>query len=251
MNHTWTIARRELRATLSTTTGWLVLTGVLVISGLLFVIRLEQYVVTMADQVVNPYASVHFTMTDELLAPWFGNLIVVWLLVCPALSMRLLSEEARQHTLELLVTAPVPSWAVVLGKFLGVFGFLVLTLAATAWMPVSLWFWGQPDPAAIIGGYLAMALLGGALLAIGMLASAFTENQVVALVLSFAATLCFWMVGWLDPDPTSVASQLSLGSHVQEMLHGGVRMSDLAYYLLVMAWCLFATHQRLEAYRYT
>jgi ABC-2 type transport system permease protein len=251
MRHVWTIARREVGATLHTTTGWLVLMGVQLIAGLLFLVRLDQYLVLMADQVGNPYAAYHMTLAEQLLAPWFGNLIVMLLLVCPALSMRLFAEEMRQHTLELLVTSPAPSWSIVLGKFLGVAGYLCLALGCTAWMPLTLLAWASPDPAAIVGGYLGMVLLGSAILAIGMLASSFTENQVVALVLGFAGTLCIWMVGWLDPDPTSWASQAALGSHVQDFLVGGFRLSDLAYYLLVIGWCLFATLQRVESYRYT
>ncbi len=244
------IAGRELRATLATTTGWLVATGYLLVAGVLWLGMLDHYIVTMADQINNPYAAYQMNLSDQLVAPWFGNLTVVLLVVCPALTMRLFAEEVRLGTLELLVTSPVSTVSVVVGKFLGVTAFLATVLAISTWLPLSVMVWGSPDPGVVFGGFLALLLMGASVLALGMLASAFTDSQVVALVLAFAASMCLWIVGWVDPDPTSLASQLSLSAHLQELLRGGLRLSDVTYYLCLIGWCLFATHQRVEAYRY-
>lgn len=251
MRHAWTVGRRELGAWLGGAGGWVVLAAWLAMAGVLWFIRLDQYTVAMADQVHNPYAGWHMNLTDQLLAPWFGTLTVLLLLICPALTMRLFAGEVRGHTLELLLSSPAPTAAIVVGKYLGALSFLGLLLTPTVWMPASLWLWGRPDPGAILGGYLGLLLFGGAALGLGLLASALTDSPVVALVLGFAATMCLYLVGWVDPDPTSLAAQLSLANHLHDLLRGGLRVSDVAYYLLLIAWCLFATHQRVEAHRYT
>lgn len=244
------IAARELRGTFETPTGWLVAAGYLGVAGTLWVSMVAHYVTVGRDQVYNPYSGLALNPTDHLVGPWLANLGVVLLVVCPAVSMRLYAEELRRHSMELLLSAPVSSAEVVLGKFAGAWGVVGLIVAATGWMPLSLAWWTPVDLGSLASGYLGLMLLAGALLALGSLASAMTDSPPVALVLTFAVSLCLWVAGWLDADPTSVASQISLSGHLQDLVVGGVRASDVSYYLLVMAWGLLATHQRVEAWRY-
>jgi ABC-2 type transport system permease protein len=117
-------------------------------------------------------------------------------------------------------------------------------------MPAVLAAWRAPDPGAVLAGYVTLALLGAAVTAVGVLASAFTDAQLVALVLAFAATIMLWIVGWVDPDPTSVPSRLSLSRHVQDGLRGALRLSDLTYFGALVGWCLLAAWQRVAAWRY-
>ena len=244
------IALRELRALLRTPTGWLVLTGFQLAAGLFWLALLDAYVVRSRDRIFDPYTAAQLDLTDHLVAPFFGNLTVLLLVVGPAVAMRSLAEERRQETIELLLASPVSGAEIVAGKFLGAWAFVLGAVATTTWMPLSLGLWRLPDPGALAAGYLALALLGAAVTAIGVLASAFTDAQLVALVLAFAATLALWIVGWVDPDPTSLASRLSLSRHVQDGLRGAVRLSDLAYFGALVGWCLLAAWQRVAAWRY-
>lgn len=245
------LAQRELRALLRTTTGWMVLTGVQLAAGFFWLALLDSYVVRSRDRLFDPYAAARLDFTDHLLAPFFGNLTVLLIVVGPAVAMRAFPEERRAHTVELLLASPVRAVEIVAGKFLGGLAFVLSALATTLWMPLSLGFWAGPDPGALVGGYLALALMASAVVAIGVLASALADTQVVAMVLAFAVTLALWIIGWVDPDPTSVASQLSLSRHVQEGVHGALRLSDLAYFGGLVGWCLFAAWQRVAAWRYT
>ncbi|MCB9682002.1 MAG: ABC transporter permease subunit [Alphaproteobacteria bacterium] len=244
------IAGRDLRALLHHATGWAVAAGFLLLAGVFWLALLDGYVVHGQEQLYDPYSSVQLSLTNHLLAPYFGNLTVLVLFVAPAVAMRSFADEVRAGTVALLATSPITAWQIVLGKYLGSLGYVLVLVAATLWMPLSLLAWTVPDPGAVVGGYLATVLLAATVVAIGTLVSATTEHPLVALVLTFALTLVLWIVGWVDPDPTSPIGQLSLAVHVQDMIHGALRRSDLSYFALLVGWCLFATWQRVLAWRY-
>lgn len=250
------IALRELRATLHTAVGWLVLTGFLLLTGFFWASMVSYYVLQGADLVSNPYASVQMNLSDHLLAPFFGNTIVVLMMVCPAIAMRLFAEEQRHHTLELLLSSPLRTHEIVAGKLLGALGFVGLMLLCTAHYPLSLWLWGAPDWGVVAGGYLVLLLVSAALLSVGMFFSAMTSNQIVALVAAFATTLALWVLSWAAGEGSggawaSLAEHLALSSHVEQMLRGGVLLSDLCYFAGFIGVFFLATHQRVDAHRWS
>jgi len=120
----------------------------------------------------------------------FGVVTILLLLISPALTMRLLAEESRTGTLELLLTAPVRDWSVVLGKFLGALGLYLVMMGLTLVYPVLLMMLGgNPDWGPIWSGYLGLILLGMSFLAVGLFASALTSNQMVSAVIAFVILL--------------------------------------------------------------
>ncbi len=244
------IAGRELRSTFSTTVGWLVLCGFLLLTGVFWTSQVGYYITESANLVYNPYGAATMTVNDYLLAPFFGNTLVVVLMVVPALAMRLFSEELRGRTMELLLTSPVSTLEIVLGKYLGALGFVVVMAACTTYAPLSLLYWTTPEWGVVAGGYLAVILLSAALLAMGMLASSLTDNQIVALIVGFSASLALYVIGWLGDGPDSWQSQLSVGTHLEDLMRGAVRLSDVTYYLAFIAFFVFATHQRVESWRW-
>jgi ABC-2 type transport system permease protein len=244
------IAWRELRALYATPIGWLVTCAWLVLSGLFWLTMVDGYVAQSRDLVFNPYGAAQMTITDHLLGPWFGNCAVAVLIVAPALSMRLVAEEVRQRTLELLLTSPVSTLEIVLGKYLGSLGGMAVLLLGTAYVPIGLAQWADPDPGAIAGGYAALFLLAATMLAIGLLASASTSSQVVAFVVSFAASLSMLALSWIAEDPDSPLAQASVVTHLGDLFRGAVRLSDVVYFVALSAVALFATHQRLESFRW-
>lgn len=245
------IAGRELRSIFNTAVGWLVLAGFLAMTGVFWSSMVSFYVMQSADLLANPHAAVQMSLTDHLLAPFFGNLAVVLLMVTPALSMRLFSEEMKQRTLELLLTAPVSTWEIVGGKFLGAMGFVGAMLLGTLTAPLTLWIWGTPDLGALAGGYLSLVLLSAAVMSMGLLFSALTQNQIVAVVLTFSAALAIWILSWVSEDPTSLVAQLSMANHLQDLATGALRVSDLAYFAGFIGFFLFATQQRVESTRWS
>ena len=106
MNLVWAIARRELRGVLHTPVGWLVIMAFLMVSGVFWMAMVDNYVVAAQGQVYSPLGGPKLRLTDHLLVPWFGNLVVLLLLVVPAISMRAFAEELRQRTLEPSGRAP-------------------------------------------------------------------------------------------------------------------------------------------------
>jgi len=245
------IAAREFRATFGNPVGWLVLCAFLLLTGVFWYAQLDFYVTESANLVFNPYGAPSMTLAGYLLGPFFGNTLVVVLMVMPAVTMRLFAEEIRGRTLELLLTSPVSTLEIVLGKFLGALLFVVLMLAATAYAPLSLLAWTDTlDWGVVGGGYLALLLVSAALLSLGMFASSITNSQMVALVLGFSGSLALYVLSWLGDGSDAWQTQLSVGAHVEDLLRGALRLSDLTYYAAFVSFFLFATHQRLESFRW-
>lgn len=245
------IALRDYRALFAGPVGWLVLCLWLFLVGFFWNWAVQIYVADSQDVVFNPYAASYLNFTDYLLAPFFGNLAVVLVLVMPALSMQSFALERSRHTLELLLTSPVSTLEIVLGKFLGGALFLLTLLGLSLPYPLTLYWWAAPDPAAIVGGFLGLTLLAAALLAMGQLFSALTSNQLVALFLTFTAGLALMLADGRGGDPDSLGAHLSLSTHLQAMLLGAVKLSDVAYFVVLTGFFLFAAHQRVEAYRWS
>ena len=216
------IARREPRSYFSTTLGWLVLSGFLFLTGFFWISMVSTYMQQELDLVYNPQAAASLNFTDHLLPPFFGNTAVVLLMICPALSMGLLADEFRRHTIELLHTSPISSGEIVLGKFLGAMGFVTVLLGASAYMPLTTLWYGQPDLLVIVAGYLGLFLLCGAMIAMGMLFSAITSKSMVAMVLTFSSGLVLWVLPWIatGDNPDSLLTQLSMMTHLEDILVG-------------------------------
>lgn len=244
------IAGREFRATFHTAIGWLVLCGYLLITGLFWVAMIGNYVSQANDLVHNPYGAAYLNLTDYLVLPFFGNCTVVFIMIAPALSMRVFSEEYKQKTIELLFTAPVSTMEIVLGKFLGLIGFVTVLLLCTAHYPIMLYTVASPELGVWVGGYVALLALSAALLSMGMMFSSMTENQIVALVLSFVCSLGLYIVSWLGADPDSWLANIALSSHLVDLMQGELRLSDVVYFISFIGFFLTVTHQRVESHRW-
>ena len=250
--NTFTIAGRELRAYFGTALGWVVLAGFLFIIGFFWFSMVTLYIEEGAQVGANPYAASQFTYANYLLAPFFANTAVILLMVCPALSMRTFSEELRGRTMELLLTSPVSTAEIVGGKFLGAMGFLAVMLAGTFYVPATLYIYGSGvDFGTVAAGYLATFLVSAALIALGMLFSSMTDSPMMAVILAFAAGLFLWLLSWSGGGPDAWLMQASLATHFSDLTRGALKLSDIAYYLSFISIFLFATHQRVDAYRWS
>lgn len=164
----------------------------------------------------------------------FFQAAMLLLLVVPVITMRLLAEERRAGTLELLLTLPVREIEVVLAKFLASMAVIVAMLAPTLAYPITLQIFGEPDWGPVYSGYLGLILLGGALTSLGLLVSALTANQVVAATVSLGLFLLLWMLdslGSLLPDPyDAVVVNLSLLAHFTPFATGALYLSDFGFF---------------------
>jgi ABC-2 type transport system permease protein len=241
MRNVWAIARRELGAYFVSPIAYLVGAAFLAMMGFFF------------------YTDVVFTVlsrSEPTMRYVFGVMTTILLFVAPVLTMRLLAEEQRLGTLELLLTAPVRDWEVVLGKYLAALVFYLGLLLATAVYPLLLfWMRGNPDVGPILSGYLGMALFGAALLSIGLFSSSLSQNQVVAAVVGIGVVILLAVAslpadGITDPTLQQILNHLDLRNHLLNFRRGLIDTVDIVYYLSVTAAFLFLTVQILNSRRW-
>jgi ABC-2 type transport system permease protein len=235
---------RELRSYFLSPLGWVVATGFLFFNGLAFN--------TIVDYFLrSPEAPPSVTPLDF----FFGGTLFFWLsmlFVGPVLTMRLLSEERRSGTLEMLLTAPVTEGQVVLGKYLGAFVFYVFLWLPTLGYVLLIARKLPLDWGPVAAAYVGTLGIGAMFLAIGVFTSSVTRNQVVAAVFSFALTFLCFLPAFLeylvnDPKMRDALGYLNLYQHMDEFSKGIVDSRHLVFYLSVTAFFLFLASRALEA----
>lgn len=246
MRNVWIVTRRELAALFVQPIAYIFAIALILITGYLFAGQLANYALS-AQFGGGPPPSV---------GPILGTFTFLMLFAAPAITMRLLSEEQKSGTMELLMTLPLKDGQVVLGKYLAAFIFYLVVVALTFMYPLALLRFGNPDVGPILSAYLGVVLWGAALLAIGMLASALTENQIVAFMVAFGIILVLFLTGLLatfftaSPQLETVFNEISLDNHLNNFMTGLVTAADVLYYLLVAAIALFAATRVLESRRW-
>jgi ABC-2 type transport system permease protein len=233
--NTFVIAKRELSVFFVSPVAYVVGAAFLFITGLFFVMTLAVDNVATLNRV-------------------FLVISIMLLFLAPLLTMRLLAEEARSGTLELLLTAPVRDWEVVLGKFLAVFIYFIALLVPTLYYLFLLTRFDTPDIPVTLSGYLGVILLGAMLIGLGVLTSAVSTNQIVAVVLGIIISVAFWMIGGLSYFfPGSVGNllkYLSIQEHLFDFLLGLISSTNVIYFLTITAASLFLAARILEMRRW-
>ena len=241
MRGTWIIFQREVTQYFTSPVAYLIAFALLLLTGLLF----------NNDLVV----SIGFKPPQPALVPSFLSFALI--LFAPLLTMRLLAEESREGTLELLLTAPVRDSDIVFGKFLSAWFYYSLLLAVTffAYQAIlnSITF---PDMAHTMGAYIGIWLYGGATLAVGLMFSSMTENQIVAAFMSTVTLLFLWLgdlVGQVvsNIELARIVRNLTLQGHFSASFAVGlVRAEDIAYYAGMIVVMLFITIRLVESRRW-
>lgn len=186
----------------------------------------------------------------------FQILPLTLIFAAPALTMGLVADEKHNGTLEVLMTMPVSDAQVIVGKYLGVLGLYVLLLVLTLPYPLSVAALGPLDWGQTFAGYLGAFFLGATMLAMGLCASSFTDNQLVAffVALSVNVVLVFLLRYFLPLMPTSAASVLewiSLSYHMDSMARGVIDSRDVIFFLSVTIFCLMFAFRALESRRWS
>jgi ABC-2 type transport system permease protein len=179
---------------------------------------------------------------------------VLFLFVVPMISMRLLAEEQRTGTIELLLTNPVQEWQIVLGKFVASILLVLVMVGLTLLYPLFLFVFGNPDRGPIVAGYVGVMLQAAAFLAVGLWASSLTENQIVAAVLAFIFLLVLWLSDNLGQSLGgtfgTIVSYTSVINHFQDFPQGVINTKDVIYYLSMVAAGLVLSTLSLQSRRY-
>jgi ABC-2 type transport system permease protein len=235
MNRTLTIAKRELVGYFNGPAAYIVLCLFLLTLGLFF---------------WNPF----FLVNRVSVRGMFDLMSVLLLPTAPAITMGLLAEEKRTGTLEVLLTMPIRDTEVVIGKFLGALCLLAVLLLLTLPYPISVATLGRLDWGPVLSAYFAIFLQGAAMLAIGLLASSWTENQLIAFFTGGMICFTFWILSRFLPFvPGGVASALewfSFDYHYESMVRGVIDSRDVLFFLSVTGFGLALAFRSLESRRW-
>jgi len=242
MRNIWTISRREYKLYFNTPMAYMVAFLYLLVLGLIFHTTLVQ---ALYQQ---------YTPGVEII---ISPMITLILFVTPAVTMRLLAAEQSSGTIELLLTAPVRDWEIVIGKWLGGFQFMLTLLAVTWIFPIILNRLVEPgiDQGSLIAGYLGLSLLCAALIAIGVAVSSLFKNQNAAFFATLGAFLLFWLIGIpaeaSGPSGSQILTYLDIRSHFFNSFYRGViDLSDIVFYLSLTTLALFLGSLSLETRRW-
>ncbi len=243
MRNIWTIASREYKLYFSSPAAYMVAFMLLLILGFLFYNQVMSGIIQQSPPTIQVVV---------------GPLVTLLLFATPGITMRLLAEEQRLGTMELLLTAPVRDWELVVGKWLGGFLFMLTILALTWLFPIMLNRITSPgiDQGMLLSGYIGVALLTAALVAIGTAISSLFSNQIAA----FFATLGVFLLLWLISLPAQAGSTggsadllryLDMGEHFYNTFYNGiVDLSGVVYYLSITALALFLGTISVETRRW-
>ena len=236
MTNTLAVAWKETKAYFATPTAYVVGAMFLALTGVFFVF-----------DITRPFAEASIRGVVD-----WANLFVLFL--APLLTMRLLAEEQKMGTLELLLTSPIREWEVVVGKYIAALLLLVVTLSFTLYYVFLLYWFGDPDTGPIMSSYLGLVLYGAAALAIGLMASSFSGNQIVSAVIGIALLLLLSFIDRVSNLVTGIAEDvfngLSMNAHFEDFPRGVVDTSNVAYYVSIAAVALFLTVRSLEMRRW-
>jgi ABC-2 type transport system permease protein len=247
MRNIWTIARREYKLYFSSPIAY--------IAALLTILTVGIYFVVIIYYTAN---NSYYSNTAPGIDIVIGPLATVFLFAVPALTMRLVADEQRMGTLEILLTTPIKDGELVVGKWLGSFLFMLTIIALTLIYPLVLNKLTTPgiDQGVLVSGYLAIILLTAVFLSIGTAMSSFFNNQFAAFFATLAVLIIFW---WLIRLPTYIIQEVSinnilnyldLNGRFNSMLSGTISISDIIYPISLTALGLFLSATAVEIRRW-
>lgn len=238
MGNVWAIGRREFASYFNSPIAYFAIVVFLIMIGSAFF-----------------YMAEFFEAGQATMRPFFEWTPMLFIFLLPAVSMRLISEEKRTGSLEMLITMPVRDIEVILGKMLGAFLLLCVTLAFTLAYPIAIGTIGDLDPGPIVGGYIGLLLLGLAYLGVGLMTSCWTRNQIVAFILALLICGFFFfvdsLVGAFWEGGRQFVAHLSFQAHFQNIAKGVLDTRDILFYLSITALAVTIGNYSLEGRRWT
>lgn len=214
------------------------------------------YIVTCVFLVIAGYlfSIILFYTQEANLRGFFANMRVTMLLITPILTMRLLAEEKKLGTEELLLTSPLTNYDIILGKYLATLSLFIIMLFLTLEFPVILKIYGEPDMGQIYSGYAGILLFGSAFLSVGLFSSSLTSNQIIAAIISFGILLLLWLISWagtfLPEGLKGFLEVLSVMDHYANFEKGLIDLADVFYYISFCFIFIFLSNQVSEAKRW-
>tara|TARA_B100000029_G_scaffold333201_1_gene325412 strand:+ start:225 stop:941 length:717 start_codon:yes stop_codon:yes gene_type:complete len=230
------VIKRETKAYFTMPSAYVVGAMFLILTGVFFVFDITQ-----------PFAEAGV----RGLIDWASFFLIF---LAPLLTMRLLAEEQKLGTLELLLTSPVREWEVVIGKYIASLIMLLAILAVTSYYVILMYIFGTPDSGPVLSAYMGLILYGAAALSIGLLGSSLSSNQIVAAVVGTAVLLFFSFINRvstvIEGAPASFLDALSMESRLADFTRGIIDTSHVIYFVSLIAIFVFITIRALETRRW-
>lgn len=258
MRNIVSIAYRDLKSYFVSPIAYFVIAIFLLITGYFFYAIIVNFV-EMAFR-ANMQAQYYRTAPPKLnvnmmaLRPLFHNISIIILFMLPLVTMKLFSEEKKQGTIELLVTSPVRQLEMILGKYFAAFGLLTAMLFPTILYMIFVFIYGNPQLTPILTGYIGLFLLGGSFIAIGMLISSLTENQIIAAAVSFGVFLLLWVVSWIaglvSGNLMHILSYISVINHFDDFAKGVIDTKSVVFYLSFIVFGIYLTYRSIDSMRW-
>jgi ABC-2 type transport system permease protein len=256
MRNVLSICKREILAFFVSPIAYFVVTGFVLLAGFFFFGLLGNFNAWLARFAAMPYrgAMEAPNLNQWVVEGFYHTLIVVLVFLVPLLTMRLIADERRTGTFELLVTSPVSVGEIVLGKFLGVAFVIFVMITLVSLFPLILYAFGNPEVPPILSGYLGLLLCSLSFASVGMAVSSFTENQIVAGISGMVTLLLLYVLHsfaeplggvWAD-----VAAYISPAMQVQDPIKGVITIKSAVYFISLITLGLFLAQRALEAYRW-
>lgn len=259
MRNMWAICRREILSFFVSPVAYFVITGFLLLAGWFFFSILNEFnLMIMSFQLRGGFPSPEYfpNLNQWVIEPYYHTLVIILVFLVPVLTMRVLAEERKRGTFELLLTSPLSVTQIVVGKFLGVAFILVVMTGLSFAFPLLLLVFGNPGPELlpVLSGFLALLLVSLAFASISLAASAFTENQIVAAVSGIVALLLLYVIhapaGNMEGIGRDILERLSPVLQMRDLVRGVISLESLVYFLSLITLGVFLSQRALDAQRW-
>jgi ABC-2 type transport system permease protein len=242
------IAVREYRSMFLSPMAWVILAVIQIILAWSFFTSVDYFFSIQSELTTIKNAP---GVTDLIATPLFEVASIILLMVMPLLTMRLISEEKRNKTISLLLSAPVSNSEIIIGKYLGLLLFICTILVLITLMPLSLAIGTELDFIKLFSGAVGLLLILAAFSAAGLFMSSLTDNPMIAAVSTFGLLLFLWLLNnnTASDGSTNVLNYLSLHSHFAPLLRGILNTADIAYFLLFIIGFIVLAIRQLETQR--
>jgi ABC-2 type transport system permease protein len=254
MQNILAIWQREMKSYFVSPIAYVVLTIFLFISGLFFFGYLTEIVDYAMMQAQYGRGAQPIDVPGLVIGSLFQTTSVILLFIVPMLTMGLFAEEKKRGTIELLLTTPVGNFQAMLGKYLASLTFLIILFFSSIITISPLFVYGQPEWKPILAGYLGLFLYGAALLAVGLFISTLTENQIVAVIVTFGVSIVLLIIKLFSASAVGVTKNvidyLSVSSHLEDFLKGVIDTTHVIYYVTLAFVGLFLAYRTLESMRW-
>jgi ABC-2 type transport system permease protein len=246
------IAGKELRSYFASPMAYIIIGLFALLFGWFFYVYLSVFV--QQSQRMMMMGGGNVNVNEQMIRGVLQNAAVIILFVMPMITMRTYSEEKRSGTIELLLTSPVTDLEIILGKFLGAMALFAAMLFVTMIDIAILFRLGNPEWRPVVAGYLGLFLMGGCFIAVGLLISSLTKNQIVAAFITFAVFLMLWVINWMadssGPTGRAILSFLSITDHFDDFTKGIIDTKHVVYYLSFITFGLFLTAKSVDSERW-